>query len=74
MNPAELLATLVGLLPASWQPKAKGIAGALGGVVSILTLVLPDAPHWLTVTTIVATALGVYGVPNLGYEPPETKP
>lgn len=62
-----MLETLVKVLPAKWQPRAKGITVALGTALGILTVVLPDTPQWLTIAVSVATALGVYAVPNVGY-------
>lgn len=63
-----MLETLVKVLPAKWQPRAKGITVALGTLLGILTLVLPDTPPWLTAAVMVATALGVYNVPAVGYQ------
>lgn len=62
-----MLETLVNTLPEKWRDKAKGIVVALGSVVGILTLVVPDSPQWLTAAVFVTTALGVYKVPNVGY-------
>ena len=62
-----MLETLVSLLPAKWQDKAKGLVVALGSALGILTVVWDDAPDWLTIAVTVATALGVYAVPNVGY-------
>ena len=64
-----MLESLVKLLPASWQPKAKGVLVALGTIAGLLTLVL-DSPEWLTALIAVLTALGVYQAPNLSYVRP----
>lgn len=44
-----------------------GLVGAV--VIAILTVLGDDAPRWLTVVAAVATALGVYLVPNASPEP-----
>ena len=64
------LAAIVSLLPVSWQDKAKSIVGVLGSLLGVLSLVVDGSPKWLTVAVTVATALGVYAVPNLGYDDP----
>ena len=59
-----MLESLVSVLPASWQDKAKGIVAAAGSALSVASLVVPGSPKWLTVAVTVATALGVYATPN----------
>jgi hypothetical protein len=61
------LEPIVTLLPVSWQPRAKGIVAAAGSAVGLATLVVNGTPDWLTKAVLVATALGVYAAPNVGY-------
>ena len=65
-----MLASLVSLLPVSWQDKAKTVVAVLGIVLGAVVTSLDAVPHWLTVVVAVLTALGVYAAPNLGYEDP----
>jgi hypothetical protein len=62
-----MLESLVKLLPVAWQDKAKSVVVLLGTVLGLLTLFVPGHPAWLTAAVSVATALGVYATPNLGY-------
>lgn len=62
-----MLDRLLSPLPESVRTRAKGIVAALGAVVGLLTLVIDGEPDWLTKAVLVATALGVYVTPNLGY-------
>jgi hypothetical protein len=64
-----MLDRLVSVLPASWQPRAKGIVAALGTVLGLASLVVDGAPSWLTKAILVTTALGVYYTPAPGYRP-----
>ena len=65
-----MLDSLVSLLPAAWQDKAKGIVGILGAVAFVVVTSLGSVPHWVDVVVAVLTALGVYAAPNLGYKDP----
>ena len=65
-----MLDRLVSILPASQQDRAKAWVAWLGTVAALLTLVIPDAPSWLTAGIAVLTALGVYKAPNIGYVKP----
>jgi len=69
-----MLASLVSLLPVSWQDKAKTVVAVLGIVVGAVVQSLGSVPHWLTVVVAVLTALGVYATPNLGYRDPAPAP
>ena len=62
-----MLDRLVSILPPAQQARAKAWVAWLGTVAAILTLVIPDAPSWLTGAITVLTALGVYQAPNRGY-------
>lgn len=62
---------IVNLLPKAWQPYAKSVVASLGTIISLLVVVLPDAPKWLSIVVAAATALGVYGVPNKPVPPVE---
>jgi uncharacterized membrane protein len=68
----EYLLRLVGMLPASWQPKVKGIIGFIGLVVTAIVAFAPTGlPSWFTVVVAALTWLGVYGAPAVGYAAPE---
>ena len=69
-----MLNTVVSLLPASWQDKAKGLIALLGGVAFVVVTSLDSVPHWVDVVVAVLTALGVYAAPNLGYQDPAVEP
>ena len=64
----SLLDRLVSILPESQRDKAKAYVAWLGTVASIVTLVVPVAPRWLTAVVAVLTALGVYATPAPGYQ------
>jgi len=64
-----MLEKLVSLLPVSWQDKAKSIVVLLGTVLGLVALVVDGSPDWLAKAILVATALGVYATPNVGYKP-----
>ena len=63
-----MLEKLVVLLPESWQPRAKAIALALGTIAGFVVLYWTDAPEWVSVAVGALTWLGVYKVPNVGYD------
>lgn len=65
-----MLEKLVVLLPASWQPKAKAIALALGTIAGFVVLYWTDAPEWVSAAVAALTWLGVYHVPAVGYVRP----
>lgn len=65
-----MLDRLVSILPPTQQAKAKAWVAWLGTVAALLTLVIPDAPPWLTGAILVLSALGVYKAPNVGYVRP----
>jgi hypothetical protein len=53
------------------KENAKAIAGLVGGVATAITTVYaPDTPvgHFATVVAVVATAVGVWAVPNADTE------
>lgn len=56
---------IVSLLPLSWRDKAKAVVALLGAVLGVAVTVVPNSPAWLTTVVALATALGVYGVPNV---------
>lgn len=58
-----MLAGLTQLLPVKFRPYAKAIVGLLGVALTILAVVAADN-EIVTVIVSIATALGVYGVPN----------
>lgn len=62
-----MLDTVVNYLPVAWRPRAKAVIAALGALAVTLSVVLPDAPRWLTVLLAALTALGVYQTPAPGY-------
>lgn len=64
-----MLDKLVSILPESQRDKAKAYIAWLGTVASVLVIVLDGTPpRWLVAAIAVLTALGVYAVPNVGYD------
>lgn len=58
-----MLEGFTNLLPAKYRPYAKFIIGLIGVVLTVLAVVAADN-QIVTVLISIATALGVYGVPN----------
>ena len=61
---------LVNLLPLAWQDKAKAIVAALGTVVAVVVVAIPNMPSWASAVVAALTTLGVYQTPNNTPEPP----
>ena len=61
----NVLNSVVGWLPAKWQPYAKTIAAALLALLTILSTTVDGLPTWLTIAAAVLTAPVVFATPNL---------
>ena len=56
--------TILGLLPAKWQPYAKFIVAMLGVIVTSAIATFDSVPAFVVYISTVLTALGVYSIPN----------
>jgi len=61
----NVLTSVVGWLPAKWQPYAKTIAAAVLALLTVLSATVDGLPTWVTVVAAVLTAPVVFATPNL---------
>lgn len=74
MSVPNIVAAAVSLLPVKVQDKAKGIVGLLLSLASVVSLVVPGVPAWVSIAVAIATAPAVYFTPNLGYAEQPARP
>jgi len=61
----NVLNSIVGWLPARWQPYGKTIAAAILALLTIATTTVQGLPTWVTVVAAMLTAPVVFATPNL---------
>lgn len=64
---------LISVLPASWQPYAKGVVSALFTIGTVVSASLPSSPLWLTIALAVLGTAAVAGTVAPGYVAPPVR-